>query len=79
MRTAQGFGSRLMPSTSKKQRRLMRAAMHGADFPMAKKVRQSMAPATLAEFAEAPVSKKKPTKKKPKPKPARDVESYSAY
>ena len=41
-----------MPAVSKKQRRLMGAAEHGADFPMAKKVRKSMKPSALRDFAK---------------------------
>lgn len=40
-----------MPSKSKAQANLMRAAEHGAKFPMAKKIRASMAPASLHDFA----------------------------
>jgi hypothetical protein len=40
-----------MPSKSKAQRRLMGAAEHGADFPMAKKVRGSMTKSQMSEFA----------------------------
>lgn len=40
-----------MPSTSKAQQRLMAAAEHGADFPMAKKLRASMTHEQLHDFA----------------------------
>ena len=40
-----------MPAKSEKQRRLMAAAAHGADFPMAKKVRASMTKAQLHDYA----------------------------
>ena len=40
-----------MPAKSKAQANLMRAAEHGASFPMAKQVRASMTPNTLHEFA----------------------------
>lgn len=40
-----------MPSESKAQQHLMGAAEHGADFPMAKKLRSSMSHQQLHEFA----------------------------
>lgn len=40
-----------MPARSKAQQRLMAAAEHGADFPMAKKVRASMSHNQLHDFA----------------------------
>jgi hypothetical protein len=40
-----------MPSTSKSQQHLMAAAEHGADFPMAKKLRASMTLGQLHDFA----------------------------
>jgi hypothetical protein len=40
-----------MPAVSKAQRRLMGAAEHGADFPMAKKVRESMTSEQMHDFA----------------------------
>ncbi len=40
-----------MPSVSKKQGNLMRAAEHGANFPMARKVRASMTTQQLHDFA----------------------------
>ena len=40
-----------MPSVSKSQQRLMQAAEHGADFPMAKKVRASMTHEQMHDFA----------------------------
>lgn len=40
-----------MPSTSKKQRRLMGAAEHGATFPLAQKLRASMTHQQLHDFA----------------------------
>jgi len=56
-----------MPAVSKKQRRLMGAAEHGADFPMAKKVRKSMKPSALRDFAKTK-EKGLPEKKKKKGK-----------
>ena len=40
-----------MPAKSEKQRRLMAAAEHGADFPMARKVRASMTHEQMHDFA----------------------------
>lgn len=40
-----------MPSESKSQRHLMAAALHGADFPMAQKLRASMSVKQLADYA----------------------------
>ena len=40
-----------MPSVSKAQANLMRAAEHGASFPMAQKLRQSMTMNELHKFA----------------------------
>ena len=40
-----------MPSESKSQQRLFQAAEHGADFPMARKVRGSMSASDLHDFA----------------------------
>jgi hypothetical protein len=39
-----------MPATSEKQRRLMAAALHGADFPKAKAIRKSMSPAQIKHY-----------------------------
>ncbi len=49
-----------MPSKSKAQQRLMAAAEHGADFPMAAKIRESMSLAQMHDFASGPM-KGKPT------------------
>jgi len=40
-----------MPSVSKAQQHLMAAAEHGAKFPMAQKLRQSMTHQQLHDFA----------------------------
>jgi hypothetical protein len=40
-----------MPAKSRAQQRLMQAAEHGADFPMAKKVRRSMTHDQMHDFA----------------------------
>jgi len=50
----------MSPARSKSQARLMRAAEHGASFPMAKKVRSSMTATQLRDFA-ATSTKKLPT------------------
>lgn len=47
-----------MPSLSKAQQRLMGAAEHGADFPMAQKVRESMTHTQLHDFASGSMAKK---------------------
>lgn len=41
-----------MPAKSQKQADLMRAAAHGADFPKAKQLRESMSPEQLRDFAK---------------------------
>lgn len=43
-----------MPYKSLAQEHLMQAAKHGADFPMAKKVRNSMSTKQLDEFTHGP-------------------------
>lgn len=40
-----------MPARSKAQQRLMQAAEHGANFPMADKIRQSMTHQQMHDFA----------------------------
>lgn len=40
-----------MPAKSQAQGDLMRAAEHGANFPMARKVRDSMTPNQMHDFA----------------------------
>lgn len=40
-----------MPAVSKAQQRLMAAAEHGASFSLARKLRKSMTPAQLHDFA----------------------------
>jgi len=40
-----------MPAKSRAQQRLMAAAEHGANFPMAKKLRGSMSMSQLHDFA----------------------------
>ena len=43
-----------MPARSKAQQRLMQAAEHGANFPMADKIRQSMTHQQMHDFAVTP-------------------------
>ena len=43
-----------MPAKSRAQAQLMGAAEHGADFPMARKVRSSMSLSQMADFAKTP-------------------------
>lgn len=43
-----------MPALSKAQAHLMRAAAHGASFPMARKLRASMTGAQLHDYASTP-------------------------
>ena len=40
-----------MPAKSEAQARLMRAAEHGADFPKAKAIRESMSPEQIQDFS----------------------------
>lgn len=40
-----------MPAKSQKQANLMRAALHGADFPKAKEVRASMSRQEMRDFS----------------------------
>ncbi len=40
-----------MPSKSRSQQRLFQAAEHGANFPMARKIRQSMTHQQMHDFA----------------------------
>jgi hypothetical protein len=42
-----------MPSTTEKQRRTMAAALHGADFPLARKLRRSMSTDQLRDFSKS--------------------------
>jgi hypothetical protein len=53
-----------MPATSKAQQRLMGAAEHGAEFPMAKKLRKSMTHQQLHDFASGSEKGKPEHKKK---------------
>lgn len=54
-----------MPSVSKAQQRLMGAAEHNADFPLARKLRQTMTRQQLHDFAVGSL-KNKPEHVKPK-------------
>jgi len=47
-----------MPSRSRAQQRLMGAAEHGANFPMARKLRQSMTHQQLHDFASGSMKSK---------------------
>jgi hypothetical protein len=61
-----------MPAVSKKQQHLMAAAEHGANFPMARKVRQSMTHQQMHDFAST--STKGLSNKKKKRGPMSDYE-----
>jgi hypothetical protein len=60
-----------MPAKSKAQQRLMAAAEHGASFPAAKKLRQSMTRDQLHDFAATT------TKTLPAHAPKSQHESYA--
>ena len=45
-----------MPSVSKSQQRLMQAAEHGADFPAAQQIRESMSLAQMQDFSRGPMT-----------------------
>lgn len=47
-----------MPSKSKAQQRLMAAAEHGAQFPMAQQIRKSMTHQQMHDFASGPMKGK---------------------
>jgi len=47
-----------MPAPSKASQRLFAAAEHGADFPMARKVRSSMSASDLHDFASGSMAGK---------------------
>jgi hypothetical protein len=64
-----------MPSVSKSQQRLMQAAEHGAQFPMAKKVRSSMTMGQMHDFAVGS-EQGKPQHVKKAPKPHRNLGKY---
>lgn len=74
-----------MPAKSKAQQRLIQAAEHGANFPMAKKIRQSMTHQQMHDFAVGSEKGKPEHVKKSKrhtlggmAKKKRDTESYMA-
>ncbi len=54
-----------MPAKSKAQQRLMAAAEHGADFPMARQIQQSMSLGQMRDFAKGPMTGKPEHVKKP--------------
>ena len=47
-----------MPAKSQAQQRLMQAAEHGAQFPMAQKIRSSMSLGQMHDFAVGPMKAK---------------------
>lgn len=47
-----------MPAVSQAQQRLFGAAEHGADFPLAQKLRDSMSHQQLHDFASGPEKQK---------------------
>ena len=47
-----------MPAKSKAQANLMRAAEHGADFPAARRIRESMSLGGMRDFARGPMAGK---------------------
>lgn len=55
-----------MPSESKAQQHLMAAALHGAKFPMASKLRASMSMKQLHDFAATKTKKLPRHVKRPK-------------
>ncbi len=59
-----------MPAKSKSQQRLMAAAEHGADFPMAKQIQSSMSLAQMRDFARGPMAGKPEHVKKAAARPA---------
>lgn len=63
-----------MPAKSRAQQRLMQAAEHGANFPMAKKLRKSMTHQQLHDFAVGSEKGKPEHVKKTKPT---HTESYA--
>ena len=66
-----------MPSVSKAQQRLMGAAEHGAQFPMAQKLRKSMTMGQLHDFAVGSEKGKPEHVKKAKtPHPHRNLGKY---
>lgn len=64
-----------MPSKSKAQQRLMAAAEHGADFPMAQKIRASMTHQQMHDFAVGS-EKGKPEHVKSAPHPHKNLGGY---
>ncbi len=55
-----------MPSKSKSQQRLMAAAEHGAQFPAAQQIRESMSLGQMRDFARGPMKGKPEHVKKAK-------------
>ncbi len=46
-----------MPSKSKAEQHVMAAALHGARFPMAEKIRGSMTLKQMSDYAKTPTKK----------------------
>lgn len=65
-----------MPAKSKAQQHLMAAAEHGADFPMARKVRASMSLSELHDFASGS-TKGKPKHVNGSHKPIHNLKHYA--
>ena len=65
-----------MPSVSKAQQRLMGAAEHGADFPMARKIRGSMTHQQMHDFASGSEAGK-PTHVPHKTHPTRNLGKHA--
>ena len=64
-----------MPAVSRAQQRLMQAAEHGADFPAANKIRQSMTHQQMHDFAVG-AEKGKPEHVKPAGPAKRDSAAH---
>lgn len=66
-----------MPAKSKSQQRAMGAAEHGAEFPLAKKLRRSMSKRQLHDFAVGPMKgKPEHVKKRSKAKSKRRAPAF---
>jgi hypothetical protein len=65
-----------MPAKSKAQANLMRAAEHGANFPMARKVRASMTLKQMHDFAAGSDAGKPAHVKKRTGHPAKNLGHY---
>lgn len=65
-----------MPAKSRAQQRLMGAAEHGAQFPLAQKVRSSMTMGQLHDFASGSMKGKPGHVKSSLPHPHRNLGQY---